>query len=184
MSGWKNRFAFFEVGSRRFGFEKSRVEHGGVPYLDRYILYVGGPTLRLHKFWRGDDDRAFHDHPWTFWTFPLTSYVERVSTPFMDFKRATARETATSGALYTPIEARHVSEEIVRAWRLHNRPATYQHIVIGRLDGSKKPFWTFVISTNYQRRWGFWPRAGEFVPWRDWPSTAEQIDIRAQRPHA
>jgi hypothetical protein len=184
LCGWKNLFEFFEIGNRRFGFEKSSVEHGGFPYLYRYILYVGGPTLRLHKFWRGDDDRAFHDHPWTFWTFPLTSYVERVSKPYTGSEWLTARETAASGKLWKPVPKRKITEEVVHAWRLHKRPATYQHIVIGRLDGSKEPFWTFVISTNYQRKWGFWPQPGEFVPWRDWPACAEQIDILKQRPHA
>lgn len=180
MSAWKNRFAFFELLGRRFGWEVSRVEHGGVPYLDRYILYIGGPTLRLHKFWRGDDDRAPHDHPWAFWTFPFTDYLEK-------------RYDETGEAHW----------QVVRKFRLHYRPATYRHIVVGAVHSSRpwridqtwlndggttwthtrKPFWTFVVSTNYQRRWGFWPHADMFVPWREWPSCAEQTDILKQRPH-
>jgi hypothetical protein len=171
MFRWKNRFAFFEIGNRRFGFEMSRVEHGGVPYLDRYILYIGGPALRLHKFWRGDDDRAPHDHPWGFSTFPLSSYWERAF--FAD------------GTDYV---------NLVKKFTWNWRPAEYRHIVMGRADFgprgctiggvSREPFWTFVVSTGYQRKWGFWPEAGKFVPWRDWPSTAEQIDIRKQRSHS
>lgn len=166
MFKWKNRFWYVDIRGHRLGFEMSRVEHGGVPYLDRFILYVGGPTLRLHKFWRGDDDRAPHDHPWTFWTLPFKDYWEKAY--------------RYDGTWYW---------NLVKAWRLHRRDATYRHIVVGRSRGhihlgvSRLPFWTFVVTTSYQRRWGFWPKRGEFVPWRDWPATAEQHDIRKQRSH-
>jgi hypothetical protein len=167
MSKWKNRFAFFEIRGRRFGVEISRVEHGGVPYLDRYILYIGGPTLRLHKFWRGDDDRAPHDHPWGFWTFPFSSYWEKVSSN---------EDTAW-----------HWNKVVARTWNW--RPATYRHIVYGPMAWgnawrgvSRKPFWTFVVTTNYQRSWGFWPKWNEFVPWHKWPASQEQTDLLARRP--
>lgn len=175
MFKWKNRFWYFELAGRRFGYEQSRVQHGSVPYLDRYILYVGGPTLRLHRFARGDDDRAPHDHPWGFWTFPMRDYWEKAY-----------RE---DGSWYW---------NKVRAWTVNWRPATYRHIVVGRaMDAhknrhlichpiggiavTKKPFWTFVVTTNYQRSWGFWPKRGEFVPWREWPASFEQVDLLKQR---
>lgn len=163
---FKNRFWFFEIAGRRFGYEQSRVEHEGSPYLDRYILYVGGPCARLHKFWRGDDDRAPHDHPWTFWTFPFSDYWEKV------FR--------TDGSWYwNRVEAR----------MLHKRPAEYRHIVKGKVAFgmgpgwiTREPFWTLVFCTDYQRRWGFWPKKDEFVPWREWPAAAEQASA-TQRPH-
>lgn len=41
---------------------------GGVsdPYMFRWYLLPRNPLLNvyLHKFWRSDDDRALHDHPW------------------------------------------------------------------------------------------------------------------------
>lgn len=170
MSKWKNRFAFFELFGRRFGFEKSRVEHGGVPYLDRYILYIGGPTLRLHKFHRGDDDRAPHNHPWSFCTFPLSDYWEKAF-----------RE---DGSWYW---------NRVRAYTFNWRDATYRHIVVGRAamtpqqytvaNVSPRSFWTIVYSTNYQRRWGFFPKGKEFVPWRKWPASQEQTELLKQRSH-
>jgi hypothetical protein len=118
---------FWEVTKRvRFGVEYSRVHVGDEPYLDRYILYIGGPTLRLHKFYRGDDDRAPHDHPWTFWTFPFRTYWEKV-----------CRE---DGSWYW---------NRVRAWTFNRRPATYRHIVVNAGPGpymSTGPFWTFVVT--------------------------------------
>lgn len=171
MFKWKNRFAYFDIlPGRRVGFEMSRVEHGGVPYLDRLILYVGGPTLRLHKFWRGDDDRAPHDHPWGFWTFPFRDYFEKA---YRD-----------DGSWYW---------NLVKRWRLHWRPAPYRHIVVGQArfsaangkvlwpEVTKQPFWTFVVTANYERKWGFWPAGSKFVPWREWPASEEQIDLLNRR---
>lgn len=37
-----------------------------------------GHRLMVHVFHRGDEDVSPHDHPFAFWTFPLTSYVEQV----------------------------------------------------------------------------------------------------------
>ncbi len=144
---------FITLFKRRFGFEYSRVGLGETPYLDRYIAYIGGPTLRLHKFWRGDDDRAPHDHPWRFWTFPLASYRERAYRP------------DPSGGNWWYSELKQV-----QAFRLHYRPAKYRHVVIGRCAGYSKPFWTFVVTGSVENGWGFWPTPTTFVPWREWPA--------------
>jgi hypothetical protein len=159
---------FVTVRGLRFGFEYSRVgvSRQGmreVPYLDRYIVYLGGLCVRLHKFWRGDDDRAPHDHPWNFWTFPLCSYKELV-----EYKRVTAYP-------YDPVKGRRRFErrwlrevQEVKAFRLHRRPAKYRHIVLGRADGSSKPFWTLVVAGRVRNKWGFFPQPERFVPWREW----------------
>lgn len=145
----------WSIGSYNLGLERSTVRLHGEPYLTRWIIYVGGRTLRLHKFHRGDDDRAFHDHPWPFWTFPLSSYWERVPVGL--------------GTATTPVEA----------FRVHYRPAKYQHIVLGHdirfnrqkqdFDGvTKDPFYTIVVTGKRENAWGFWPEPGKFVPWREW----------------
>lgn len=84
------------------------------PYMRRY--WIG--RLRLHIFYRGDNDPDHHDHPWDFWTFPLTSYVEEVAEPIW-----------MSGPLPTQY---HPRRQVVRAFRLHYRPATHCHRVLGR----------------------------------------------------
>jgi hypothetical protein len=161
---------FVTVRGRRFGFEYSRVGMARpgmreVPYLDRYIVYLGGLCVRLHKFWRGDDDRAPHDHPWNFWTFPLTSYKETVEECLFGSAGAHAPQNACVDYFKPSIYRR---ENFVKAWRLHKRPAKYRHIVLGRADGSTRPFWTFVITGKVVNKWGFWPEPDRFVPWRDW----------------
>jgi hypothetical protein len=139
----------------RVGLEYSRVHlpRTGEKYLDRFFAYVGG-TFRLHRFWRGDDDRAPHDHPWWFVTFPFVSYVERYwdRDVFAD---------GTTGFWYE-------TSRVVKAWRFHFRPAKFRHIVVGRADGKKKPFWTLVITGFASNAWGFYPKPDEFIPWREW----------------
>lgn len=158
---WRNRDWFVTLKGRRFGLQLSRVLIGGLPYLDRYIVYLGGGTLRLHRFWRGDDARASHTHPWWFVTFPLSTYAEWV------FEKGAFRQLRA-----------------VRAWRFHFRPATFEHIVCcglraASIPGARRkllvaddrPFWTIVITGSRNKTpegWGFYPRPGEFIPWRQY----------------
>ena len=138
--GW-----FTEIRGYRFGAEFSPVSIDAGPYLDRWILYLGFGCLRLHKFYRGDDNRAPHDHPFSFWTFPLKSYREHVYD-----------------------ETGFVESRVVRALRVHYRPATFRHIVTGRDDWKRGPFWTIVWATKPKRQWGFWPFPKFYVHWKEW----------------
>lgn len=147
--GW-----YFSIGKYRFGAEYSPVylTQSGELYLQRWIAYFGLFNLRLHKFHRGDDERAPHDHPFWFITFPFSSYTELVDDPY--------------SSLYV------LRQQVVKAFRFHFRPATYRHIVLQ----PERPFWTFVIAGNYSRSWGFWQYvqwdrnlwAYKFMPWREW----------------
>lgn len=114
-----------ELGSSRFGITHDLVLDNDQPYLERWVLWCG-ITLRLHKFHKGDDDRAFHDHPWWFITFPLQTYTEQ-----------------------TP----HAGVQTVRAWRPHFRKAKHQHIV-QMIDN--KPIRTLIITGSKSKEWGFW----------------------------
>lgn len=151
-----------------FWFEHDVVGIGSEKYLERWFMYFLGFTIRLHKFYRGDDDRAPHDHPWAFITFPLTGYFEQV---FHDPEY----DIAVPFIRY------------VQSWRFHYRPSNYAHIVLGchftpaygdrpRSFQTVWPFYTIVLTSRKQRSWGFWPEidAGGttgtvrrmFVPWR------------------
>jgi len=125
-----------------FGLERTVIRVRGEKYLGRWILYLGGFTVRLHKFYRGDDARAPHDHPWPFWTFPLSpqGYWEVV---------------LRDGVLM---------HEFVKGWSWNYRPSSHCHYVLD----PKKPFYTLVVTGRKERSWGFWPSDKQFVPWREW----------------
>ena len=113
------------IGAARFGITHDLVFENEQPYLERWIIWFGF-TLRLHKFHKGDDDRAFHDHPWWFVTIPFTTYEE--DTP-------------------------NYGRRDVTRLRPHFRPAKHQHIV--RLK-SEQPVWTFIFTGPKSKEWGFW----------------------------
>jgi hypothetical protein len=116
------------------------------PLLTRYYL-LATPwfSLYLHHLQASDEDRCFHDHPWSFVTFLLSSgYYEHCLVPGYD-----AGEYR-----------RHVQ---VRRWRRRfsvlYRPAEWQH----RLE-LVRPCWTLVLHFPRRRDWGFWTPTG----WMDW----------------
>ena len=172
MAAHENEFrnAYLSIGVNdrrpvRIGFEASTIVHHGRPYLLRLIAYFA-ITLRLHRFVRGDDDRAPHDHPWWFITFPFTSYVEKWWEPHLiqlyDMKTDLPCDPPEYAIGW------HENTRVVKAWRFHFRERKFRHFVVGRADGKQKPFWTFVITGMSHSGWGFWPTPDTFVPWRQW----------------
>lgn len=138
-----------------------------------YFFRVWLGRLRFHVFHTGDPTRDHHDHPWEFWTFPLNDYIEEVLTvpPY-------------KGSIPSPFVAVH--RQIVRRLRVHYRPATHTHRVLGAWSGEfergqsgfrmPKPaegrkVYTIVWSgdnTARKRQWGFWRNDGLRLCWMTW----------------
>jgi hypothetical protein len=150
-SAWRKGF---EIAGKLWCLERSTIFIDGQKYMTRYIVYAFGGTLRLHKFFRGDDDRAPHTHPWNFWTFPLSRYDEQ---------------------RYN--HGNYVGTFTVKAWRWHRRSCLHEHIVTSRSDcdgscegsncSNMRPFWTIVVTGPRINEWGFYDTAGKFTHWRD-----------------
>jgi hypothetical protein len=102
----------FIKSSEEKWFGKHTITHDGKPYMTRW--WIG--RLRLHFFHTGDPDRDHHDHPFDFWTFPLTPYVESV----------------VAGFDYTDMVVRL---QVVPAWCWSFRRAEHTHRVLGRYSG-------------------------------------------------
>ena len=127
----------------------------GTPY--RTAVLIG--RLRLHIFHRGDEDAYPHTHPWSFWTFPLTSYLEEVFDP------CTGERTLN----------------LVKAWRLHRRPIIYAHRLLGRArigqvleaDGQRIAVPTVRPGKVVTLVWRS-PHAG--VDWGFWVPTQQAVD--------
>lgn len=147
--------------------------HEGDPYMTRYWFW----RLRVHVFHRGDKDTDPHDHPWDFWTFPLTSYVEDVWYNDGGIQIVNDR--------VSPVLNRR--REVVRAWRWNKRLAEHTHQVLGTFEGwqrdtvaegravpeprpliGKRKIVTIVWRGAPGRRWGFWKKREGLWCWQDW----------------
>ncbi|MER8478408.1 hypothetical protein [Mesorhizobium sp. M1163] len=151
------------------------------PYMTR--VWIG--RLRLHIFHRGDADPDPHDHPWDFWTFPLTSYVEDFTLRILDSDRS--HDALPMVALKMGWVTKR---RLVRAFRIHHRRANYLHRVLGRFSGNWWHDWpgrlrghpplpcfdgrkivTIVWVGRQSRKWGFLRyRDGNWcwTPWREY----------------
>lgn len=154
--GWiPARYFTVNVKTWRFGASLDCLGTPECPYMKRLILWLGPVNLRLHKFYRSDQDEALHDHPWWFVTFPLTSYKEWVPLP-----PGLSAKPELSGNLLSEHGDRILQD--VKRFRFHYRPAEYRHAVV--VD---KPGYTIVLAGMKTRSWGFW-QGSVFTPWKTW----------------
>lgn len=105
--------------------------HPDCPYVYRWMFghkRVG--SIRLHHWLGRDDDRAPHDHPWSFVTVVLRG-------GYIDCARV---GPALVG-------------DRLRRGSVRYRPALHQHTVVPDTGGC----WTLVLTGPVRRNWGFWP---------------------------
>ena len=114
------------------------------PYLERYYLHPRWLTLGLfrvviHKFWKSDDDTAYHDHPWLFWGSKLLEgdYIEH--TPEGSFRRTPGKVRWHNG------------------WDMHQIELDKDEA------GNEKAVWTLFIMGVKVRNWGF---IGDKTNWK------------------
>lgn len=156
----------------------------------RCELCHGLGRLRLHIFHRGDQDPDCHDHPWDFWTFPLTPYVEEVAEPtgwgeYEANGNTYSYPLDSDEARFSPLAAERGRPtyrkrwQVVPAWRLTFRPATHTHRVIGRYAGFEQsgvpvvafaPIVTLVWRGKDERKWGFLKHRDGKWCWVHWKS--------------
>lgn len=105
------------------------------PYLQRWVIEIFGYGLRLHHWYRSDDKRAPHDHPYGFVTLVLKGGYTDVSF-----------EYTTDGTGFTP------AKDKLRLGSIRYRAAEHSHWV----DVNSGGCWTLMLSGRQKRRWGFW----------------------------
>jgi hypothetical protein len=100
-------------------------------YMTRWYLFRTKPlAVFLHRFNRSDEDRALHDHPWSFITFILwNGYMEHTPTGI--------KKKRPLSISFRPAEHRHRVELI-----------------------NGKTAWTLVFRFKERRDWGFWEKDG------------------------
>lgn len=129
------------------------------PYLTRWFLIRRERfAVYLHRFHRSDEDRALHDHPWSFITIILwrgyTEHFRRVKGVTIDYRESPSVKTVE----YEEVKCRRWPGMLIY------RPATWRHRV-ELING--KPSWSLIIRFTKWREWGFWTDSG-FVQWNKW----------------
>lgn len=125
-------------------------------YLRRWVLETPIFSLRLHHWLRSDDDRAFHDHPWGFYTLILKGKYHDctpVDPDVVPFKKAN-----WDGSEYPyPI-----AMELMSPGKITYRSAHHKHYVLVDPPGC----WTLLLTGPKIRRWGFWIKEKFIVSYR------------------
>ena len=123
------------------------------PYLIRYyMLFVDRVkfpfNIFIHKFMRGDDDEAPHDHPWGFFHIILSSgYWENVPMNISKhkFDRGFYKVWRSTGY-----------------WNIVSSDYTHR---IDLREGEPKP-WTIFIPFKRNNNWGFWVKQTDTERWK------------------
>ena len=137
----------------------------GDPYLTRWHLFSSKWfTVMLHKFHRSDEDRALHDHPWSFISIMLwRGYYEHFEHNIYCSSCAGTGLADSGNEVCHPIvkcdncEGTGIFHSLPRCKRkwpgmIFFRRAEWKHRV--RLV-DKKPAWTLVIHFRRRREWGY-----------------------------
>lgn len=110
------------------------------PYLLRWFVVPRNSfcNIYLHKFLRSDDDRALHDHPWTFLSLLLKGeYVEHRADGTQKHRKA------GSVAFRRP--------NVLHRVELLQEVVDFGHFTMHR----EAPAWTLIITGPKRREWGF-----------------------------
>lgn len=105
------------------------------PYIRRYVLDLGLFSIRLHRWYDDDDQRALHDHPWWFATLILWgSYTDVTAHDYVDPGNGSGCVYVLPGDIGLlcyqrkadhPIE----SHDILKPGSFRFRPAKWSHTV-------------------------------------------------------
>lgn len=127
------------------------------PYLLRWYVLPRNHFLNiyLHKFIRSDDDRALHDHPWSFLSWIIKGeYIEHADNGMYLRERWSIA--------YRPAKWLH-RVELLRG------PAIARERTRVRPVRPELPVWTLILTGPKKREWGFQCPQG----WRHWEHFVE-----------
>lgn len=147
-----HRILMLEVGYAR----PPDVVIGGAadPYLWRWFVIPRNPLFNvyLHRFFRSDDDRALHDHPWAWCSILLAgSYFEH---------------TIAQGGIHHRTLRAAPSIRFSGAARAHRIELEQER------DGPA--VWTLFITGPRLRVWGFHCPERGWVRWQDFTSPSDR----------
>jgi hypothetical protein len=135
---------------------------GDEPYLLRWFLIPRNPifNIYLHEFWRDDDDRALHDHPWLFNASWLLrgAYIEH---------------TIKAGGLVVKTLRQ------AGAFKLRVGPAPHRLELTTNSVGDKMKCWTLFITGPRVRSWGFYCMERGWIHWKQFTAPDDKGAVGA-----
>lgn len=133
---------------KEFFYKRSDIWIKGVCYMRRWrFLPDWLPGVRIHNILESDDDRALHDHPFSFVTIILKGgYWEYLADGSKTWH-------GPGSVLYRQAKTMHRIE----LRRDCTVPPNEFH---STCDGDLLPAWTLVFRTRYFREWGFATKLG------------------------
>lgn len=96
------------------------------PYMYRWVFDFKLFSVRLHKWLRSDDKRAFHNHPWSFITIVLRGSYTDVSTD---------------------------KKEVLCKGCIRYRKSSHKHYVEVPKEGCLS---LIITGPTIDKKWGFW----------------------------
>lgn len=156
-------------------FLKLKVIYDGCqrPYLIRFsFIEFFGLSLKLHIILRSDDDRALHDHPWTFWTLMLSGGYWEETFPKQPGRACLEmRPGSTDRWGLTNINGHQIQtlKRWIKPGTFRICKAPYAHRLeldddYYRRNGAVTPAATLVLMFPKTREWGFHTAKG----WTKW----------------
>jgi hypothetical protein len=121
--------------------------NSGNKYLLRvYIKKTGKlPGIYLHRFYDSDHDRFLHDHPWADAVSIILTGRYKEEKLQKDMKTIVTRD-------FYPGKV-----NIIKFGEFH------------RVNLADEPIWTFFITWNRNKTWGFWDIENQkFIPWDEY----------------
>lgn len=101
------------------------------PYAHRTYLIFFGYSIRIHKWYRSDDKRYMHNHPWWFITFVIKGSYKDVSL-----------------GLFKDI----YQNDYLKRFHIRYRKPNHTHYV----EIPKGGCTTILITGRKNKQWGFW----------------------------
>lgn len=137
------------------------------PYVHRWWILGRDetkPNLYLHKFFRSDDDRALHDHPW-----PNASWLLDGSYDEVLFDGPTPSDDGHPQTLPpTKVVCRAAGDLVTRP----NAAFAHRICLLSKAGGGELPAVTIFATGAKEREWGFHYPNG----WRHWTEYVEEIE--------
>jgi hypothetical protein len=152
----RRRFKLFQV---RW---KEKLGKPECPYAERYVLNFHLFALRLHVWYRSDDKRHFHNHPYSFITCCIKgSYtdvseetkIEELEIPTNESMPGTGKNSSDIQICdYIKVEKKIIKRDKLSFGSIRFRKASHSHYVEVPPGGCV----TFLITGPPIYKWGFW----------------------------